>query len=67
MSWSRQIRTYVIHPYRMVKDLRTGITTDDVDAVLNGDIDQFLGSAIVWEKQYLRARSREYAETAAAL
>jgi protein subunit release factor B len=41
-----QIRSYVMHPYTMVKDLRTAVQRDDIDAVLDGDIDGFLTAAI---------------------
>jgi peptide chain release factor 2 len=42
VSWGNQIRSYVFQPYRMVKDLRTGIQTSDVQAVMDGDLDQFV-------------------------
>ena len=41
-EWGSQIRNYVMHPYKLVKDVRTGQETGNVDAVMNGDIDAFL-------------------------
>ena len=42
VSWGNQIRSYVFQPYRMVKDLRTGVQTSDVQGVMDGDLDDFV-------------------------
>ena len=42
VSWGNQIRSYVFQPYRMVKDLRTGVQTSNVQGVMDGDLDEFV-------------------------
>ncbi len=46
IGWGHQIRSYVLQPYQLVKDLRTGVEFTDPDAVLNGDLDRFLEAAL---------------------
>lgn len=56
IAWGSQIRSYVLQPYRMVKDVRTKMEVGDVDRVLNGDLDVFM-------KAYLQARMQQQAGT----
>ena len=48
IGWGNQIRSYVMQPYKMVKDLRTGEETGNVDAVMDGALDPFMGSYLKW-------------------
>ena len=47
IEWGSQIRSYVLHPYKMVKDLRTGHETGNVQAVLDGDLNDFIKSYLM--------------------
>jgi peptide chain release factor 2 len=46
IGWGHQIRSYVLQPYQMVKDLRTGVSTSNTGAVLDGDLDEFMQAAL---------------------
>ncbi len=47
IEWGSQIRNYVMHPYKLVKDLRTGYETSDVQSVMDGELDDFIKSYLM--------------------
>jgi peptide chain release factor 2 len=57
-SWGDQMRSYVLHPYQMVKDLRTEYETGNPTAVFDGDIDLFVEAGVRWRKQRQMAERR---------
>ena len=51
IEWGSQIRSYVLHPYKMVKDLRTGVEIADTQAVLDGDLNEFMKAFLMGKKR----------------
>ena len=58
-SWGAQMRSYVMNPYQMVKDLRTGCETSQTQAVFDGDIDAFIEAGIRWRHEQRRQAAEE--------
>lgn len=61
-SWGDQMRSYVLHPYQMVKDLRTGYETSQTQAVFDGDLDGFIDAGVKWRHAEKRKAAEEAEE-----
>jgi peptide chain release factor 2 len=58
-EWGQQIRNYVMHPYRLVKDVRTQVETSDVEGVLGGKLDGFMTAYLRYAATREKAEGRE--------
>lgn len=59
IAWGNQIRNYVFHPYKLVKDVRTGVETGNVDNVMDGDIHEFVSAFLLGQRRDKHGASKE--------